>query len=568
MSSSATQEGAFTEPTPLEEVDLLIERLHDNRERWVGIGLPARISILKQCAALLDDISEDWAAATCRKRGLDVTNHEAGEPWLSEIVPTMRSIRLLIESLEANGKPRLPKVTTRPNGQKVATIFPADKFDRLFFTGVRADVWIEEGKDATQGALYRDKKAGKIHDGAVSLVLGAGNVGSICPTDVLYKLFCDDEVVIIKTNPVNAYLGPFWEHMLKPLIDQGFAAIVHGGAEVGIHLCNHPRVKSIHITGSDKTYDAIVWGPDKEKAAKRKAAGDRQNDRPVSAELGCITPVFVVPGVWSKKEMEYQAANIVSMITNNGSFNCVAAKALVTASGWAQRDAFLEIFRKRLAAAPARKAYYPGAEERYAEFVAKYPDADVVGATGKGVVPWTILPRVAASQGEYALTNEAFCGVVAQVDLDADNARDFLREATQFGNDDVWGTLSCSIIIDSKTARENAEELDYAVANLRYGSIGVNIWSGVVFGFASPPWGAAPGHTPEDIQSGAGFVHNTFMLDHPQKTVLWAPFRIRPMPSWFDGSKNAADVGRRLVAFERKPGIFTAPGVILAALKG
>ena len=59
-------------------------------------------------------------------------------------------------------------------------------------------------------------------------------------------------------------------------------------------------------------------------------------------------------------------------------------------------------------------------------------------------------------------------------------------------------------------------------------AIGINIWTGVVFGFGSPPWGAAPGHMPEDIQSGTDFVHNTFMLDHPEKTVLWAPFRIRP----------------------------------------
>ena len=44
---------------------------------------------------------------------------------------------------------------------KVATIFPADNYDRLFFTGVQVDVWIEEGKEASQGALYRDKAAGK-----------------------------------------------------------------------------------------------------------------------------------------------------------------------------------------------------------------------------------------------------------------------------------------------------------------------------------------------------------------------------------------------------------------------
>ena len=401
----------------------------------------------------------------------------------------------------------------------MATIFPAIELRPPIFTVCELTSGSRKARKES-GALYRDKAAGEI-ERAVGLVLGAGNVGSICPTDVLYKLFCDDEVVIIKTNPVNAYLGPFWERMLKPLIEQGFAALVYGGADVGAHLCNHPRVKSIHITGSDKTYDAIVWGTD-DGVEARKASRERINHRPVSAELGCVTPVFVVPGQWSRSEMEYHATNIVSMVTNNGSFNCVAAKALVTASGWAQRDEFLEVFRKRLASAAPRYAYYPGAQERYDNMLSQYPDAEVVGQAGEGVIPWTILPRVPASQGEYALTNEAFCGVIAQVDLDADNARDFLREATLFANDNVWGTLSCSIIIDPKTAKTHADELDYAISTLRYGAIGINIWTGVVFGFGSPPWGAAPGHMPEDIQSGTDFVHNTFMLDHPEKTVLGA----------------------------------------------
>ena len=72
------------------------------------------------------------------------------------------------------------------------------------------------------------------------------------------------------------------------------------------------------------------------------------------------------------------------MVTNNDSFNCVAAKALVTASGWAQRDEFLEVFRKRLASAAPRYAYYPGAQERYDNMLSQYPDAEVVGQAGEG----------------------------------------------------------------------------------------------------------------------------------------------------------------------------------------
>ena len=47
---------------------------------------------------------------------------------------------------------------------------------------------------------------------------------------------------------------------LLPLIKEGFVEIVHGGAEAGIFLSNHAAITHIHLTGSGKTYDAVVWG--------------------------------------------------------------------------------------------------------------------------------------------------------------------------------------------------------------------------------------------------------------------------------------------------------------------
>ena len=62
------------------------------------------------------------------------------------------------------------------------------------------------------------------------------------------------------------------EVAFRALIDGGYLRIVYGGAEEGAYLCNHPGVDEIHITGSDKTFDAIVLGPGAEGAA-RKADG-------------------------------------------------------------------------------------------------------------------------------------------------------------------------------------------------------------------------------------------------------------------------------------------------------
>ena len=85
-------------------------------------------------------------------------------------------------------------------------------------------------------------------------------------SDVLYRLFIANHVVILKLNPVNAYLGPLIEKGFRSLINQGFLRIVYGGAAEGTYLCNHPLVDEIHLTGSDKTFEAIIFGSGAEGA--------------------------------------------------------------------------------------------------------------------------------------------------------------------------------------------------------------------------------------------------------------------------------------------------------------
>ena len=124
------------------------------------------------------------------------------------------------------------------------------------------------------------------------------------------------------------------------------------------------------------------------------------------------------------------------------------------------------------------------------------------------------------------------------------------------------------VLIDPATERRCAAELDRMVEQLRYGGIGINVWAGIIYGLVTPTWGAFPGHPPTDIQSGAGVVHNTFLFDHPQKSVVRAPFRMKPTPLWFGDHKNLRELGQRLLAFEAAPGWGKLISVALAAFKG
>jgi acyl-CoA reductase-like NAD-dependent aldehyde dehydrogenase len=344
--------------------------------------------------------------------------------------------------------------------------------------------------------------------------------------------------------------------------------VVYGGAEVGDYLANHPQIETLHVTGSDKTYDAIVWGTDKEEQKRRKAENDRKNMRQFSAELGCVTPILVVPGPWSESDLEFQARHVAAMVAQNASFNCNAAKILVTSSSWIQRKTFLAKVHEALKATRARKAYYPGAQDRYKRFIDRYPQAQVLGEQIEGAIPWTAIPDVPAKADEFALNEEAFCGVLAEVTLEAEDEADFFRKSVAFANDECWGTLSIGLLVHPATMERFDKELDRAIADLRYGGIAINAWPGVVYALVTTTWGAYPGHPPTDIRSGTGVVHNALLFDHPQKSVVFAPFRIRPKPVWFADHKNLAEVGRRLLTFEMNPSWGTMFSVATAALKG
>ena len=114
----------------------------------------------------------------------------------------------------------------------------------------------------------------------------------------------------------------------------------------------------------------------------------------------------------------------------------------------------------------------------------------------------------------------------------------------------------------------NSEHADQAIADLRYGGIGINCWTGLNYGLVNATWGAFPGHPLDDIESGQGVVHNGLLLDHPQKSVVRAPFVLAPTPAWFTDHKNNVGLGRKMVQFERAPSWLGVPGVAMQALKG
>ncbi|HBR2663836.1 aldehyde dehydrogenase family protein [Klebsiella pneumoniae] len=380
--------------TTCSQYDAALHALSAARQRWAETSVNRRLALLRQIKDALAGIAPAWVAAAAAAKGLPAGDPLAGEEWLAGPCALMVGCNGLIATLEQLEEKtflrRIP-LRTLADGRLALRVVPGTLWDRLLLSGVRAEIWMQPG--VTRAHL--DRYAARAYDippaarqGKLALVLGAGNVASIAPLDVLHKLFIENQVCLLKLNPVNDYLHDLLAQALAPLIAMDALRIVTGDARAGAWLTTHPAVDEIHITGSRETHDVIVWG-EGETARQRRAAG-----------------------------------------------------------------------------------------------------------------------------------------------------------------------------------------------TLRYGTVAINCWSGVAFLLAPCPWGAFPGHTLDDIQSGRGKVHNSFMLEKTERTVIEAPFRpfprslwhgeltLMPLPPWFITHRGQEAVAQRLVDFYHRPRWRKLPALLWRALRG
>lgn len=549
---------------------------------WARTSNAERIAVLTEIKDRLMDVAQGWAETAARHKLIPSGSPLVGEEWTSGPYAVMSACNGLIRTLAGmEGKRFLDDLEKREtaNGQLAVRVLPHSTWDRLLLSGVSAEVWMEPGVTretlAARTASAYDTPP-EAREGGVALVLGAGNIASIAPLDVFQKAFGEHKVVILKMNPVNDYLTPYLEAALKPLIERDALRIVRGGAETGSYLCSHPQVDEIHITGAAATHDAIVWGPGAE-GAKNKAAGTPKLTKPITSELGAVCPTIVVPGNWSKADLAFQAEHIATQKLHNSGFNCVACQMLILPGDWAQKDALMANLRDVMRGLDERQAYYPGANERIADFARHAQGATRID---RGRAPELVVAPVGEGDNWFTET-EIFAPALSTHEIEGADPETYLVEAIRYANDTLHGTLGANILIHPATIAAIGEErFEEIIADLHYGTIAVNAWTGLAFLATACPWGAFPGHTLDDVGSGIGFAHNTYMFDQPERVVIRAPWRpfprtlasggftLLPRPPWFVTNKRQHVIGELLTRFEHSPGWLKMPRIFANALRG
>ncbi|MFE9446215.1 aldehyde dehydrogenase family protein [Streptomyces sp. NPDC006602] len=574
MTTTPTTEPAAEQ---MAEVDRAIAELARGEAAWAACGLAKRRELLEGVYAATAEQGKAWMRAAVAYKRLPDGSPLIGEEWVSGPYPVLTGTGALAASVRALEEGRSPvdafSTVPAPGGRVAVRVLPHSVWDRLLLSGFSAEVWMPPGVTAETvrsraGLALRQPAA----SAGVGVVLGAGNITSIPVLDVLYELYAHNRVVVLKLNPVMDGLFEVFSRVLAPLIEVGAVRIVTGGADVGAYVVNHPGVGHVHITGSAVSHDAIVFGTGPE-GASRKKAGTPLLEKPVTSELGGVSPTIVIPGDWSEADLRFQAEHVATQRLHNGGYNCVASQVVVVSSDWAQKDRFLAHLRAALAKAPARPAYYPGSDGRVAQALASYPGAERVGG-GR-----VLIDNLDPKEPGPALTTEYFAPVLGVLELPG-NAGEFLDEAVRTANGKFAGTLGVNLVAHPRTIAALGPALDEAIAELRYGTVALNAWTGVGYLTATASWGAFPGHTLDDVQSGIGVVHNAVLLDGPERTVVRGPFRpvprsvlhgepaISPKPPWFVTNRTAATTGRLLTGFAAAPRWSKLPRIFASALRG
>ncbi|MEW1963151.1 aldehyde dehydrogenase family protein [Microbacterium sp. NPDC077644] len=576
-----------------ERLDGAIDALEAGSRTWSALDAGQRAKLLRVVRTAVASSAEEWAHTAAASKGLNGSHPLRGEEWLSGPYSVLGALDAYAETLSRLASGRNPlegiRIDRAPGGRARVHAFPLTGLDKVLLSGFTGEVWLEPGTTpriarATAGLAQRTPA----EPGGVGLVLGAGNVTSIPVLDVLYELLAHNRTVLLKVNPTQDALVPVFEHAFAALIEPGFLRIVRGGGDVGAYLTGHKSLVHVHITGSAATFDAITWGAPSTGSGNGSAATRRRREnrpllkKPITAELGGVSPIIVVPGEWTDADLTFQAEHIATMRLQNCGHNCIAGQVVIMSSEWAQADAFRAALRRAYAKAPERPIWYPHSDGRMQQANDDYPDALVLGDR--------LLVELGADDDATALeTTEYFAPVLGVVALPG-TGQDFLDAAVAHANDRLQGTLGANVLIDPATQKVLGAGFDRAITALRYGSIAINAWT--AFGFITPTltWGAYPGNTLQDVGSGIGIVHNALLLDRVERTVLRGPFRpfprsassvwplslskggggrftILPKPPWFVTARTGAVVSEGLTRFRANGGAVGLVKTLLQALR-
>lgn len=470
------------------------QRLANAAAAWRTKSHDDRAALAKACRRSLFAVADELVAASVAAKGWTTIAASEAEEWISGPLPVARFLACVQRMHEAFANGRLPSLA-----------FAAGSL----LAGCRVRV---DGANSAPLAQHEPARHGD-----VALVLGAGNVTATPLLDVLHQVFLEGRAVVLKPSPLHDPLAAHFLRALAPLVAADLLEVQCGDADAARAMVVDPTFAAIHLTGSAATWAMLHDDP--------QLAG-----RTLGAEVGCCTPVLVLPDAWRDAELRRVAAAIAMHVACNGGATCLAPRLVLTARGWPRRAEFLTMLRERLAALPARRPFHLSAR------------ADWIAASGReptnDTLPAVLRSDLDGTHDAALWSREHFAPVLLELPIDAGTPRDFVDRAAAFVREQVFGSLAAYVFAPRSVDRAT---LDAATRALPHGTIAVNGWAGIGYGLATTPWGVPPDRP---WRHGKGFTRGTACVANVQRVVVETPLAPLPRPPWL--ATNGHDLARSL----------------------
>ena len=525
------------------DIDRFITTLRTKSKEYNSINNLQLASMLEETISNIKEVSFFWATICSDNKGTTKTPAE-GEEWLGGPFASVLATQYYIKSLTNDDDLTEKKFDSEQNSYKV---FPNNFIERITFPFIDAKVIFNKSMSFDDINKYRGFSKRYDIDPSITLVLGAGNFSSIPYLDVLYHLITRKSVILLKLNPVNEYLKPVFEKVFQNFIERGYIIVTTGNIDESKYMATHPGINHIHLTGSDKTFEDIVYGRELTEKERKSKSLSKINNKPITSELGNVTPIIIHPGKWSTSDIKYQARKIVTAKLNNNGFNCIAAQVVVLPDGWGQTETLIKYVKHYMSKAKERKAYYPESIERL-EKLEKDKGYERVNALSC-VTPH--LTREIKAYSKFEI-DEVWSSTIYFKKIEYTSVEDFAKKAIDYCNDELWGNLGVSVIIKDHDRKFNKHITNLYVDKLNYGTVAVNEWAAIGYIIPQLPWGGFPGNRDNDIQSGQSVVHNSMLFESPLKGVVNTKFRISRIidPPWFVTNKKARRLFKNLTYYQ------------------
>ena len=523
------------------DVDRSISTLRLNSQEFANLTNEELSAMFLTSVENIKTIAYFWATIGADNKGIKGSTAE-GEEWLGGPFASTIALQYYIDYLKND----IDFIDEKSISENKINVFPNKNIEKLLFPYVTADIHFNKNmsiEDILNARGFGNRLGFKK---GITLILGAGNVSSIPLLDTIYDMVVNRHCILLKLNPVNEYLKPVFEKVFENFISRGFMIVTTGDTEISSYMTNHLGITNMHLTGSDKTYEKIVYGsvlPEKDKGKKTLI---KRNKKPFTTELGNVTPFIIHPGNWSSGEIKYQARKIVTAKLNNNGFNCIAAQVIVVPKGWKHTEKLVEAIKKQLSNEKDRLAYYPDSLNNLNNLMS---EKNVQQVNDESCATPHLTKDL--DLNDHYENNEVWSSALFFKYINYENEQDYASKSIEYVNNEVWGNLGVAVLIKKHNSRKNKELLNNYVQDLNYGTVAINEWPALGFIIPTMPWGGYPGNKDSDIQSGQGYVHNALFFESPLKGVLYSKFKLPLIdPVWFTSNKKGRKVFKNLTYYQ------------------